>query len=291
MIKVKTLKQPILTQSEVTKLKSYERDISINGYRPWVTVRGSHTHGQGHIIHSPKFGRQHHLLSRGERLPFFFFERQSDVIDILEQFPLPITDTLEIASLLNIVHPGAYKERKKHDNKIPAKTMTTDFLVVRKATSGSTFIQPYSFKYASALDIENQHPRKYKRTRQKIAIEDVYWQNQETPLTLITEQDFDRTEIYNLEFLREYRLYSDVYLKVDESSNLMLLAALMKQLINHPLLTLKQNLVVVAKAFNITDFQMLVLFQKAVYESQINVDLSERIELYRPISGGIQFAA
>ncbi|MFQ2920387.1 hypothetical protein ACK3YF_14290 [Aeromonas allosaccharophila] len=70
-MKQKMVKQPIITDAEIAKTERYNRDIQAWGYRPWVTVRQSHTHGQGQIVYSHKTKREHHLLSRGERRPFF----------------------------------------------------------------------------------------------------------------------------------------------------------------------------------------------------------------------------
>ena len=90
----KTVQQPIVTDAEIAKTERYNRSIQARGYRPWVTVRQSHTYGQGQIVYSHKTRREHHLLSRGERAPFFYFERDPTVIDILEQYPLPLHQTL-----------------------------------------------------------------------------------------------------------------------------------------------------------------------------------------------------
>ena len=68
----KTVQQPIVTDAEIAKTARYNRDIKASGYRPWVTVRQSHTYGQGQIVYSHKTRREHHLLSRGERAPFFY---------------------------------------------------------------------------------------------------------------------------------------------------------------------------------------------------------------------------
>ncbi|MFM5687777.1 TnsA endonuclease N-terminal domain-containing protein, partial [Aeromonas caviae] len=179
------------------------REIKASGYRPWVTVRQSHTYGQGQIVYSHKTRREHHLLSRGERAPFFYFERDPTVIDILEQYPLPLHQTLEIAASLNVVHPGNYKERGNHGGRIPAKTMTQDFVIIRQTEAGKHILSPYSFKYSDALDPEITSPRVVNRTRakEKIAIE--YWRTQNIDHVLLTEKSFDKVHIYNLEFLRE----------------------------------------------------------------------------------------
>ncbi len=62
VMKQKMVKQPIITDAEIAKTERYNRDIQAWGYRPWVTVRQSHTHGQGQIVYSHKTKREHHLL-------------------------------------------------------------------------------------------------------------------------------------------------------------------------------------------------------------------------------------
>ena len=67
-------------------------------------------------------GRIHHLLSRNEEYYFYILDADPDVLDIREQFPLRLTETMEIARRLNIRHPW------KGDFPF---VMTTDFLVTR----------------------------------------------------------------------------------------------------------------------------------------------------------------
>lgn len=279
----KSVKQPLITQTEINKMDNFNRDIKKNGYRPWVKVRGSHTHGQGHIIHSFKTNRNHHLLSRGERLPFFMFEQDSTVIDILEQYPLPIFETMKIAEELNVVHPGAYKQRKKYNNKIPAKVMTTDFVIVKRLLSGKVVLSPYSFKYSGALDITKHDIRKYQRTKQKLKIEELYWASLGLQIVFLTECDFDKTVIYNLEFFRECFDYPE-YLDVGEQFKNIVLGRLQKRFLSEPKDTLRQHIDAVADDLNTSNFQVLYLFQEAVYHNDLKLDLSERIELYRPLA-------
>ena len=133
---MKTLKQPQILQSELNKISRYLKEVSKFGYKPWVNVRQSHTYGQGHEIFCHKTQRTHCLLSRGERPIFFELERNPSVIELFEQYPLPISETMELAVELNILHPGAYKERHKNDGVIPAKTMSSDIVALKKLKNG-----------------------------------------------------------------------------------------------------------------------------------------------------------
>ncbi|MFQ1877368.1 TnsA endonuclease N-terminal domain-containing protein [Aeromonas veronii] len=278
----KTVQQPIVTDAEIAKTARYNRDIKASGYRPWVTVRQSHTYGQGQIVYSHKTKREHHLLSRGERAPFFYFERDPTVIDILEQYPLPLHETLKIAASLHIVHPGNYKERANYGGRIPAKTMTQDFVIIRKTEAGKHILAPYSFKYSDALDPEITSPRVVNRTRakEKIAIE--YWRTQNIDHVLLTEKSFNKVHIYNLEFLREC-FDTPEYIQVSETIYRIILGRIKHHLIAHPSNTLLVLIKQVAKELNISDVQVKCVFQYAVYHGVIIVDLTQRLELYRPV--------
>ena len=128
----KTIKQPIATKKELDKINRYHSRVKKLGYVPWVTVRQSHSIGQGQIVINSELDRALHFLSRGELQPYFHFERDSNVVNIFEQFPLPLDVTLKIAKKLNILHPGSYLEAINYDGQIPAKTMSTDYLVKLK---------------------------------------------------------------------------------------------------------------------------------------------------------------
>ena len=280
-MKLKMVKQPIITDAEIAKTERYNRDIQARGYRAWVTVRQSHTYGQGQIVFSHKTGREHHLLSRGERLPFFCLEYDPTVIDILEQYPLPLHQTLEIAASLNIVHPGNYKERGNHGGRIPAKTMTQDFVIIRKTEAGH-ILTPYSFKYSDALDPAITSPRVVNRTlaKERIAIE--FWRTQNTDHVLITEKSFDATVIYNLEFLRECFDEAEL-IQVSGEFYANVIVRFRHHMVATPLSTLLMLIQQVAFELNIDKLQVQCLFQHAVYTGRLNIDLTQRVELYRPL--------
>lgn len=278
----KTVQQPIVTDAEIAKTARYNRDIKASGYRPWVTVRQSHTYGQGQIVYSHKTRREHHLLSRGERAPFFYFERDPTVIDILEQYPLPLHQTLEIAASLNVVHPGNYKERGNHGGRIPAKTMTQDFVIIRQTEAGKHILSPYSFKYSDALDPEITSPRVVNRTLAKERISLEYWRTQNIDHVLITEKSFDATIIYNLEFLRECFDEAEL-IQVSAEFYANVIVRFRHHMVATPLSTLLMLIQKVACELNIDKLQVQCLFQHAVYTGRLNIDLTQRIELYRPL--------
>jgi len=278
---MKTIKQPQIVQKELNKINKYYDEVEKFGYRPWNTVRQSHTYGQGQEIFSPKTNRTHHLYSRGERLPFFALEHRPAIVDIYEQFPLPITETLELANELNIWHPAAYKERHEHDGIIPAKTMTSDFVVKIKLADGSTKLNVFSFKYSSALDPEHSL-RQAKRTQEKLDLEKKYWESQDVQWTLVTEKSFNPYFISNLEYLRDCYSYPE-NLDVSEAFFNLVVRRLSELFISNPNMTVMQVLKLVSKEQCISLHECQSLFQKAVYENVLKLNINYPIVLFRSL--------
>lgn len=282
---MKVIKQPQITNKELNKISSYYADVEKNGYQPWKTVRQSNTFGQGQEMWSRLTDRTHHLYSRGERKIFVLVESFRNVVDLREQFPLPLEETLELARELNILHPGAYKERHDNDGIIPAKSMTSDLLATFELSTGEQFHKVYSFKYSKALDYLS-NARSANRAWKKLELERIYWQRQGIQWVLMTEQCFSPTYIYNLEYLRTCFEHPEV-LDVSEDFYQLFIQRFREFEKEKPLLTLRQLLVIVANDLNIPLFQAQALFQKSAYFKDLKVNLYQEIELYRPLNNSI----
>jgi hypothetical protein len=76
-------------------------------YDPWLHVQDVATDGRAWRIKGWKTGRDHHLLSDHEHDYFLIVHWSPKVVDIREQFPLPLETTLEIAKKIGIAHPCA----------------------------------------------------------------------------------------------------------------------------------------------------------------------------------------
>ena len=77
-------------------------------YKPWICIQDFPSLGVCARPLGIKTGRVHHLLSRNEEFYFILLDTDPDVLDIREQFPLRLTETLRLAESLGIRHP--YKE-------------------------------------------------------------------------------------------------------------------------------------------------------------------------------------
>lgn len=278
---MKTVKQPEFTQKELNKIIAYHNDVEKYGYKPWNTIRQSHTYGQGQEILNRFNDRTIHLYSRGERQLFVLLEAMPNVIDIKEQFPLPLNETLDLASELNIKHPGAYKERFEHDGIIPAKTMTSDLVVTFRLLNNEEKIVVYSFKYQESLDYL-ANPRTAKRTWDKLKLEREYWQREEIEWVLMTEQCYSPIYIYNLEYLRECFEYPEL-LDVSDEFYQLFIKSFRQYDDKYSVYTLRYILEKVSDELNMGLFHAQALFQKAAYFKDLKIDLFHEVELFRPL--------
>jgi hypothetical protein len=65
-------------------------------YEPFIKVHEISSKGESYRIFGRNSSRPHHLLSRLELSAFLIFDRYHLTVDIKEQYPLPIVDTLSI---------------------------------------------------------------------------------------------------------------------------------------------------------------------------------------------------
>lgn len=134
-----------------------------------------------------KTGREHHLLSKLERMVFFTLEWSRFVVDIREQYPLDIDRTLAIAKDLGVRHPCLPNTNKPI-------VMTTDFVITSRCglqiIDRARSVKPLS-KLLSA------------RTQEKLAIERIYWEG--IDWGIITEQDINFILSTNVERIHKHR--------------------------------------------------------------------------------------
>lgn len=148
-------------------------------YRPWVNIHGFPSHGVSARVLGRTTGRIHEFLSRNEEYYFYLLDTDPDVLDIREQFPLRLTETLDIALRMGIDHPRI--------NGFPF-VLTTDFLITR-----SDGLHARTVKMSNQLDDP--------RIIEKFSIECKYWENHQIDWKIVTEKEIDRTRARNLRWL------------------------------------------------------------------------------------------
>ena len=158
-------------------------------YKPYIKVNEFNSLGTTCNPVDWKTGRTMHFLSQGEMYLYYLLRFREDVIDIREQFPLELEETLAIAKDLGYKHPKNKSTR-----------MTSDLLV--DFVDGTQTV--YSVK-RSSKDIEN------KRTREKLAIEEAYWKAKDIDFKIIFTESLDINTVTNIRLVVEFYNKEDVY--------------------------------------------------------------------------------
>ena len=148
-------------------------------YKPWIYIHDFPSRGISARVPGRTTGRIHHLLSKNEEFYFYILDADPDVRDIREQFPLRLSETMEIARELNIRHPWK--------NNFPF-VMTTDFLITR--IDG---LHARTVKQSDELD----NPR----VIEKFSIEHAYWSSKGIDWKIVTEKQISRDKALNLQWL------------------------------------------------------------------------------------------
>ena len=175
--------------SDEGRLKQRRGEIDITkpwNYKPWLHTRDCRRgHGTRHIIRDLFYiYRLIYLMSDLEKKVYYTLRTRLDVIEIFEQYPLlPISETEEICNIKHISHPR--KPGSKKNN-----TMTTDFLILKKNTDGKVKFVACAVKPSSQL--------KNKRVKQKLFIEEKYWEQKGIEFGVMTEKDVNAVYVKNV---------------------------------------------------------------------------------------------
>lgn len=161
-------------------------------YKPWLYIQDVPSQGLATRIRGWKTDRVHHLLSKLELLYFFLLDWSSIVIDIREQYPLDLKETLAIANQLGIRHPRDPRTQQPI-------VITTDFLITICTPVG---IEEHArtVKYAKMLSSV--------RVMEKFEIERLYWRARNIDWGIVTEKEIDQTMTRNIEWVHPYKKVS-----------------------------------------------------------------------------------
>ncbi len=155
---------------------------TLQDYLPWLTIHDLASRGVVSRVMGRTTGRIHHLLSGLETAFFYILDASELTLDIREQFPLLyIEETLRIADEMRIRHP------RDNVSKYPI-VFTSDFVVT--TTDG---IKVLSVKPSSELEKQ--------RTREKLAVEQRFWEEKRIEWRLVTEKVIDFQKARNLEWI------------------------------------------------------------------------------------------
>jgi hypothetical protein len=169
-------------------------------YKPWLRIQDVPSHGLVTRIKGWKTGRIHHLMSILELRYFLTLEWALNVIDIREQYPLDLEETLAIAKHLGIAHP---LDRK---TKYPM-VMTTDFVVTVNESFGLIDIARTT-KYVKEF--------RKRRVPEKFEVERMTWVSRDVDWGITTDRDIDFVPTENVRWVHPYRNMSRYQTITDE---------------------------------------------------------------------------
>ncbi|MDZ8070949.1 MAG: TnsA endonuclease C-terminal domain-containing protein [Nostoc sp. DedQUE08] len=137
-----------------------------------------------------KTQREYHLFSMSEFHYFYALEWSPIVIDIREQFPLELEETLDIAKQCGYKHPVNPKTGEPN-------VMTTDFVVTIPGTTGIGIMD-------QARTVKLSRELQNSRVLEKFEIERRYWESRKISWGIVTEQDIPEVLAKNIGFLHNY---------------------------------------------------------------------------------------
>ena len=165
-------------------------------YKPWIYVHDVPSTGRSSRIFNGE--RIMHTLSDWETTAVRQFQWDPDVLDIWEQYALPLAATQRIAREMKVRHPCDSKSRVD----VP---ITTDLYVTRRVKNTAVLLAR-SIKEKAAVEYHASltRPQRVKigRTLQKLEIERRYWEENNISWMLLTEDHLSKTIKSNLEFIQ-----------------------------------------------------------------------------------------
>ena len=170
-----------LNKKDQKRLKEKRGQGVGKAYVPFIQVGEFSSKGESVRVKSNTVGRIHHFHSGVELSAFLVFDWCKEVIDIREQFPIPLIDSLNICRQLGIKHPQVKNE---------LSVVTTDLLI--DFSNGTQLAIP--IKPANQLDKE--------RIIEKLQIEKSYWESSNIPCLIFTEKEISDSLKMNLNWIK-----------------------------------------------------------------------------------------
>lgn len=155
-----------------------------NFYKPWISTRFP-SQGTAGAVKGIKTDRRHHYLSDLETTYFFLLERQPQVVDIREQFPiLDLDGTLQLCADLGVRH--GYRGR------FP-EPFTLDFLITEKVSDRQVY---------RAASVKTEDDAKDPEIQLRLAVELRWCELHGIPWTLVNTDRFTKGLLSTLRQLR-----------------------------------------------------------------------------------------
>ncbi|MGJ9420784.1 TnsA endonuclease N-terminal domain-containing protein [Massilia sp. CMS3.1] len=230
-------------------------------YHPWLRVRDVPSIGTSGNPKGITVPRIYHLLSLPERIYFYLLDRQPDVVDIREQFPiLNLAETLTICSELGVKHTrkGRFPE-----------PFTLDFIVTRQTPSGLAY---------QARSIKTPEDASIPKVRLRLKVEHKWCQQNNIDWKLVDTTGYSRELFATLTFMRGWALQRHLpnFEQADEFAKVFFD-------IYEQNLPLKEIIRTCSMRLNRSNENCLNEFLYCVWSGRIAVDLMSKLTLHLPV--------
>lgn len=168
----------MLKKTEAGKRADHYGKGSKENYLPWIRVGEFGSQGTSACCVDWKTGRTVHCLSQAEEMVWYLLRWDDENLDIREQYPLDLDETLAIADELGLTHPAA---------KGTPKTMTTDFLITRTDR-----------EIAISVKSSESQIKKSRRAIEKLYIEKEFWRRKNISFKLLTKDRMNMDMFLNI---------------------------------------------------------------------------------------------
>jgi len=235
-------------------------------YKPELRVQDVSSIGLATRILGWKTGRIHHLMSKLECLFFYVADWPLKVIDIREQFPLDLEETLAIARQLGVRHPSDVKTKEPI-------TMTTDFVI----TVGSAL-----HNADIARTIKYQNKLSSLRVMEKFEIERVYWTRRGVDWGIVTETDLPPEFAANVQWVHSHRDLRNL-VPITEESVRAVEEYLASKLTASPKALLKSATAEADEVFSLSAGTSLAIVRHLIANRRLEVDMNIPIRPDEPL--------
>ncbi len=230
-------------------------------YIPWIKIHDFPSKGVCSRIYCEKTHRIHHLLSHNEENYFYMLSCDPLVTDIREQFPLRLSETLEIAKRMHIRHP--------QKGSFPF-VLTTDFLISRGDRLEARTIK-------SAGELQN------KRICEKFSIEYAYWKSKGIDWKIVTDRNINKDKALNCRWLSQ-----------PPKLNELIPDHQLRSLVQEVFFRLYQNMDIpfsaicgfIEQRYSLSPGNALCIFRHLVLSGRIPLNLDVRINPLEPRTAG-----
>jgi hypothetical protein len=255
------------TPSDESKRKQGRGQGDGKDYVPFDKVREVPSMGLGHRSKGNTTGRVHETLSTLEHNIKCILDSFESIVDIKEQFPLPLDETIHIAERLSIKHPT---DPYTHE----LWQIRLDFLITYIIDDDSKQIA-ISAKYAKALES--------KRTIEKLEIERTYFAEIGIDWKITTENEVLDGLIHNVKWIRTAGNIE--YMPDVRKDDLEYLEnALLREFADNPGTSLSQACIIVDQKLGLKSATALWLVKHFIFTQRWHIDMLKKIDTSKPLS-------